>query len=79
MESSNEPKQAINSHFRHEEGHYSGFEFCMQILEDIGCFVFSVTGASGLRIGNCDRRWKAISKIFLVIVTRSAYVQNQSG
>lgn len=36
-------------------------EFCMQILEDIGSFVFNVTGALGVRIGNRDRCLKANS------------------
>lgn len=51
----------------------------MQILEDIGSFVFSVTGESRVGIGNHDMRWKANSEIFLVTLTRSAYVHNQSG
>jgi len=40
-----------------------GFGICMQILEVIGSFVFSVTGASRVRIGNRDRCWKAGSEI----------------
>lgn len=50
----------------------SGFEFYVQILEEIGCFVFSVTGASRVIIENRDRRWKASSERF--IMTRSACV-----
>lgn len=54
-------------------------EFCVQILEGIGNFVFSVTGASGVGIGNRDRRWKANLERFLVTMTRSACVHNKSG
>jgi len=55
------------------------FEFSVQILEVICSFVFSVTGASRVKIGNHDRCWKAGSERFLVTVTRSAYVHNQFG
>lgn len=51
----------------------------MQILEVRGCFVFSVIGASGVRIGNCDRFWKAGSERFLLTVIRSDYVHIQSS
>jgi len=51
----------------------------VQVLKDIGCFVFSVIGASGVRIGNRDTRWKASSERFLMIVTKSAYVHIYFG
>ena len=61
------------------EEKYSGFEFRVQILEDISEFVFSVTGAPGVKIGNHDRRWKAGLERFLMTVTRSACVHIQFG
>jgi len=54
-------------------------KFCVQILEVRGCFVFSVTGASGVRIWNRDRHWKACSEIFFMTVTKSACRHIQFG
>jgi len=51
----------------------------MQILEDIVCFVFSVTGASGVKIRNRDGSWKAGSERFLMTMTKSAYVHIKFG
>ena len=54
------------------------FDFCLQILEVIGNFVFSVTRASEVGIGNRDRRWKTGSERLLLAMIRSAYVHIQS-
>lgn len=57
----------------------SGFGFCMQVLEVIVIFVFSVTGASRVGIGNLDSHWKAGSKRYPLAETRSACVHIQFG
>lgn len=50
----------------------SGFDFCLQILEVIGSFVFNVRGAPGVGIGNGDMGWKVGSESYLLKVIRSA-------
>jgi len=50
--------EGYKTSFSHRRREDSGFEFYAQVLEDIGYFVFSVTGASRFRIGNHERRWK---------------------
>jgi len=42
------------------------FTFCLQILEVLGNFVFSVIGAFGVRIGIHKRHWKASSEDYLI-------------
>jgi len=54
-------------------------ELSVEILEVTRNFVFSVIGASRVEIGNYHRRWKANLERFLVKVTRSACMQNQSA
>lgn len=47
--------------------------FCMHVLEVIVDFVFSVTGASGVGIGNCDG-WKVGSESCPLTMTRISCV-----
>lgn len=51
--------------------------FCLQILEVIGGFVFSVMGASGVGFRNCKRHWKAGSEGYLMKVIKSAFAHIQ--
>lgn len=51
----------------------------VKILEDIGIFVFSVTRASRVRIGDHERCCKANSESFPVIMNKSDYVKNNCG
>ena len=53
----------------------SAFDFCMQILEDIGNFVFSVLGASEVGFGNHKQRWKDGSEGYLMTKVRISCVQ----
>jgi len=53
--------------------------FCLQILEDIGSFVFNVTGASGVGFGNCKKSWKAGLEGYLKTVIRSACMHIQTN
>lgn len=48
--------------------------FMFRFWRDRGYFVFSITRASVVRIGNRDRHWKAGSDRFLMKMTRSASV-----
>jgi len=56
----------------------SGFDICLHILEVIGNFVFSVTGASGVGIGNCDRHSKVGSKGYLLTVIISTCMHTRT-
>lgn len=51
----------------------------MQILEDMGDFVFSFLGASGVGYGNRKQRWKYGSEGYLMTEIIMAYVQVQSN
>lgn len=55
------------------------FWICMQVLEVIVIFVFSVIGPSRVGIGNRDRCWKDGSERYPLTVTRSAHVHIQFG
>ena len=54
-------------------------EACIQILEERGNFVFSVSWSFEDGIRNRDRHWKARREIFLLTVTKGAYEHVQSG
>jgi len=56
-----------------------GFRFCMQVLEVIVVFVFTITGASGVGIRNRDRHLKSGLESYHLKVTRSAKVHIQFG
>ena len=70
--------QAFRRKFVFIDQEESGFDFCLQILEVIGSFVFSVIGAFVVGIGSRDRCWKDGSEGYLMIVIISTCTHIQT-